>query len=124
MTGKQLQRLIIEEAQRAGWSVAHFPPVQTMNGWRVPVGADGKGWPDMMLVRDRLIAAEVKGAGDSLRPEQEQWLTRLRIASVETYVWTPEGWAAGSIQDVLHDRPAARPHVQTTLASLAGGGTK
>src|SRR5690606_644046 len=89
LSGRDLQKGIIELARRHGWIAAHFTAVRTEHGWRVPVAADGKGFPDLILVRDRLVAVEVKGDGDQLRPDQKRWLAALRISGVEAHVWTP-----------------------------------
>jgi len=104
LSGGPLQKEIIKQARLAGWIVAHFTAVRTEHGWRVPVAADGKGFPDLVLVRDRLIAAEVKGDGDSLRPDQRKWLAALRLAGVEAHVWTPALWLDGTIESVLASR--------------------
>lgn len=102
MTGKALQKGIIELARRRGWRVAHFPAVRDHTGyWRTAVAADGRGFPDLLLVRDRVVAAEVKGDGDRLRADQEQWITAFRLARVETYLWTPKDWSAGIIDEIL-----------------------
>lgn len=104
LAGRDLQKGIIELARRHGWIAAHFTAVRTDHGWRVPVAADGKGFPDLILVRDRLIAAEVKGDGDTLRPEQKRWHSALLIAGVEAHVWTPALWLDGTIESVLASR--------------------
>jgi hypothetical protein len=102
--GRELQRAIIDLAQRLGWRVATFPPVATERGWRTPAGANGKGWPDMVLVRDRVIVAEVKGDSDRLRPEQREWLSAFRMAGVPAHVWTPAEWASGEVENILRAR--------------------
>lgn len=104
IAGKALQKAIIDLAHRQGFLVAHFTAVKTEFGWRVPVAADGKGWPDLVLVRDRLIAAEIKGDGDSLSAEQKRWQAALGLAGVETYVWTPRSWLEGDVERVLTHR--------------------
>jgi hypothetical protein len=104
INGRNLQKSIIPLARLKGWRIAHFPPVKTDRGWRVPVGADGKGWPDLMLARDRVIAVEIKGDGDSLRPEQSEWLTAFRLAGIEAYVWRPRDWLDGTIDEILSSR--------------------
>ncbi len=68
------------------------------------MAADGKGFPDLVLVRDRLIAAEIKGDGDTLRAEQKRWHSALLLAGVETYVWTPRSWLDGEIEKILTRR--------------------
>lgn len=113
MTGRQLQGAIIELAHMYGWQVAHFPSmlVTGRSGrpfYATPLAADAKGFPDMVLVRrdDRVIFVEVKGHGDSLRPEQEVWLELLRSAGCETYVWTPKDLAGDEILNTLQERVA------------------
>jgi len=104
LRGRPLQKGIIDMARRLGWRVAHFPPVPTERGWRTPVAADGKGFPDLLMVRDRLIVAEVKGDTDRLRREQQTWLDSFRLAGVAAHVWTPEQWLSGEIESILRAR--------------------
>jgi hypothetical protein len=86
MTGAW-ESTVIDAARLFGWRVAHFRPALTKHGWRTPVAADGKGWPDLVLVRERVIYAELKSGSGRLTPEQEEWITRLRNAGQEVYVW-------------------------------------
>lgn len=79
----------------------------TERGWRTPVAADGKGFPDLVLVRDRIVVAEIKGS-DRVKPEQRAWLDAFRLAGTEAYVWTPETWAAGEVERILRLRAPAR----------------
>lgn len=108
LRGRPLQKGIIELAHRHGWRVAHFPPISTTrNGqtyWLTPVAADGKGWLDLCLVRDRIVFAEVKGDGDRLKPEQQLWMQTLTMAGAEVWVWTPTDWRTGVIDRVLSTR--------------------
>lgn len=105
MTGKDLQKGIIDTARRFGWRVAHFASIQGRNGiWRTPAAADGKGWPDLVLVRERVLFVEVKGTGDRLRPEQEAWHSALRIAGQEVFVWTLDHYTSGAVEELLRDR--------------------
>ena len=101
MTEAQFQRSVIELAQLNGWKVAHFRPAQNGKGaWRTPVAADGAGFPDLVLVRDRVIFAELKTNTGRVSPAQREWLDALtraganthKAASVETVVWRPEDW--------------------------------
>lgn len=103
MTGRELQKGVIEMARRLGWRVAHTPPVPSERGWRTAVAADGKGFPDLLLVRDRVIVAEIKGT-DRLSKEQAEWLSAFRMAGIMAYVWTPKEWKSGQIENVLRAR--------------------
>ena len=104
MTEAQFQRSVIELAQLNGWKVAHFRPAQNSKGaWRTPVAADGAGFPDLVLVRDRVIFAELKTDKGRVRPEQREWLDAIQTATtgdpppcdrtiIETRVWRPRDW--------------------------------
>lgn len=46
------------------------------------------GFPDLVLVRERVIFAEVKRVGERPRPSQMEWLNDLARAGAEVYVWT------------------------------------
>jgi len=105
VTGKDLQKAVIDLARTLGWKVAHFSAMQGRDGiWRTPVAADGKGFPDLMLVRDRTIVVEIKGDGDRLRPDQKDWMTAFRMAGTAAHVWTPGSWDSGEIERVLTAR--------------------
>lgn len=93
------QSTVVDYARTLGWMVAHFRPAMTSKGWRTPVTADGAGWPDLVLLRERLVVAELKGSSGQLRAEQRRWIEALRRAGVETYVWFPTCW--GEIEQVL-----------------------
>ena len=86
------QAAVIELAQMLGWKVAHFRAARTKSGWRTPVAADGAGWPDLVLVRDRVIFAECKTERGKLRPDQAEWVDALCEAGADVYVWRPSGW--------------------------------
>ena len=104
ISGQKLQKGIIDLAHRYGFIAAHFTAVKTDYGWRVPVSADGRGFPDLIMVRERLIAVEVKGDGDTLRPDQKRWQAALRMANVEYHVFTPAMWVDGTIEAILSRR--------------------
>lgn len=116
LRGKKLQKGIIDTARRLGWRVAHFPTIQDFRGtWRTPVAADGKGFPDLLLVRDRVIVREVKGDGDKLNPAQTLWLTAFRLAGADAGVWAPKHWLDGGIEDELRQR-LPRPDLRDGIA--------
>jgi len=61
VTGSELQDTIADMARLLGWKVFHVRPGQTAKGWRTPVEYDGKGWPDLCLVRDRSSGSSARG---------------------------------------------------------------
>ena len=97
---KDFLSTVIEFAQAHGWKVAHFRPAMTgrlrRDGkpvWVTPVQGDGKGFPDLVLVRtDRLIFAEVKAEKGRIVPNQERWLGALLTSGQQVYVWRPSNW--------------------------------
>jgi hypothetical protein len=101
LSGRVLQDSIVELANTLGWAAVHFRPGRTKDGWRTAVAYQGAGWPDLILVRERVVFVEVKGDGDRLRPEQWEWLHRLEDAAAEVYVWVPADWRCGEVEEVL-----------------------
>ena len=84
------QRDVIDLARTLGWRIAHFRPALTKHGWRTPVAADGAGFPDLILVRDRVIAAELKSRTGKTSAEQDAWLAAFAAAGAEAHVWRPD----------------------------------
>lgn len=87
-------KAVLGLAKLHGWCSAHFRPALTQTGkWVTAVQGDGKGFPDLVLVRGtRLIFAELKSAKGTVKPEQTQWLLRLGGAGAECYIWRPKDW--------------------------------
>jgi hypothetical protein len=87
---KDWQRDVIRLAQTLGWRVAHFRPAKTNQGWRTAVAADGAGFPDLCLVRDRIVFAELKTQKGRVTDDQREWIAALEVAGIEAYVWRPD----------------------------------
>jgi len=102
---KELQSAVIERAQARGWRVAHFRTVPVQHGSRIiyqtPVQADGAGFPDLCMVRDRVIWAELKSDTGRLEVAQQDWLFALSHADAECHLWWPRHWRDGTIEEVL-----------------------
>lgn len=92
MSEEQWSEQVIAYASLRSWLVAHFRPARTAHGWRTPVSADGKGFPDLVLVRDRAVLVELKSVKGTLTEEQARWLEALKRADVEHYLWRPTDW--------------------------------
>jgi hypothetical protein len=104
---RQWQRVVTDLAELYGWSWAHFRPAMTERGWRTPVsGPAGAGFPDLVLVRDRVVFAELKSQSGRLRAEQVLVHADLRAAGAELHVWRPSQLAL--VRDVL--RPVRDSH--------------
>ncbi len=100
MKGKDLQKGIIDLAHTYHWHVVHNPAVETKQGWRTALAADSKGFPDLLLFRDRVVAIEVKGDGDRMSSEQHDWKDRMINANVEHYVIKPADWPQ-AVKEIL-----------------------
>jgi len=99
---RDLQDQIIQLARLLRWRVAHFRPAMTAQGWRTPVQADGKGFPDLILLRgSRIVVVEVKRQLGTIDPDQELWLDAFRGVGAEVHVWRPSDMRSGSIQREL-----------------------
>lgn len=105
MLETDLQYAVIELAQLLRWRVAHFRPAMNARGeWRTPVAADGKGWPDLVLVRDRVMYRELKSARGTLSVDQQDWMHALKLAGQDVDVWRPNEWYDGTIERQLQAR--------------------
>lgn len=87
--GGEWEDTIIETAQMLGWKVMRIRPVfdGKRKRWVTGIAADGKGWPDLTLVRERIVVAELKAGSGQTSAEQRAWLERLAAAGCEAYVW-------------------------------------
>ena len=90
------QKDVIDLAHTLGWRVAHFRTALNKRGhYQTPVGADGKGFPDLCMARrGRVVFAELKSEKGVLSDEQKDWIAELEThvadrPSHEAYVWRP-----------------------------------
>lgn len=92
--GGSWEQTVVETAQMLGWKVLHIRPVfdGKRKRWVTGIAADGAGWPDLTLVRERIVCAELKSGDGRVRPDQRAWLERLAAAGVECYVWRDDDY--------------------------------
>jgi len=94
---------VLDLAARQGVKTAHFRKARAAdrNGksrFITPVQADGKGFPDLVLVgTDGVLYRELKAWSGRLSPEQEMWGECLTLAGASWKVWTPEHWFNGDV---------------------------
>lgn len=94
------QTRVTDLADLRGWRWAHFRPARTERGWRTPVsGPLGAGFPDLVLVRHRVLFVELKAERGRVTPEQRAVHIALRAAGAEVRVWRPVDWP--EVQEVL-----------------------
>lgn len=98
MTGKggSWEQTVIDTAHMFGWRVMHIRPVfdGRRKRWVTGIAADGKGWPDLTLVRERIVCAELKSGTGTTTSHQREWLADLARAGVECYVWRDTDYEA------------------------------
>ncbi len=107
MSEADLQASIIDLARTLGWTVLHIDDarreVVTQAGERRLVGdKNAAGLPDLIMLRERIVWAELKRERGRLRPTQQRILADLRRAGAEVYLWKPSDWPA--IQHTLTSR--------------------
>lgn len=90
----EFQKFVIDFAKARGWKVAHFRKVRVQRKggevyWETPVAADGKGFLDLELVRERIVKVELKVPPNTTTVEQKTWIDAYLKAGVEVYVWYP-----------------------------------
>lgn len=111
-TDEALRKQITELATMCGWDVFHFPampvkyPGQPLR-WMTPGRA---GFPDLLMLRERVLVVEVKGDTATARkakPHQRRILDAFRIAGCKAVTWTPKDWEDGTVAAELarHNRP-------------------
>ena len=79
MTEKQFQSEVLKWAKHYGWAVYH-----TYDSRRSPAG-----FPDLVLVRDRVLFRELKTEPGKVSPAQKIWATQLVKAGADFEVWRP-----------------------------------
>ncbi len=82
MSGEQQFQKVVEEiAKEKGWKTYHVP---YEDGRRPP------GFPDLVLVRDKVLFRELKTDTGELSASQRVWINQLRKAGANVEVWRPE----------------------------------
>lgn len=102
VTEGELQRATLDLARLLGWRIARFPMLN-LTADRKPrrLAYDTKGFPDALLVRDRLLAIEFKSETGRMSAEQDAWNDALVKAGVLVAVFRPRDWTSGVVEAVL-----------------------
>lgn len=79
---KDWQQQVIDLAQLLGWLYFHTYDSRRSSG----------GFPDLVLVRERVVFAELKSGSGRLTAAQHWWIASLSVAGAEVYVWQPSDW--------------------------------
>lgn len=89
MLEEELLRRVLLLARVNGWRSYHPRPGRTKDGWATPVQGDGKGFVDVVLVRERVLWIELKRESGRQSREQKEWAAALEEAGQEFYLWKP-----------------------------------
>lgn len=97
----EFQDAVAAYARTMGWLVMAIAPGLVREGRLVTnMRYDGAGWPDLTLIRDQVIFAELKGKGiRKLREDQVKWRDAIIRAGGDWRVWNPSDWKV--IEDAL-----------------------
>ncbi len=106
VTEKEWQQQVKDMASLMGFKRAYH----TFDSRR-----SSSGFPDLVLVRDRIVYVELKRETGKLSPAQTEWLVALVKARGEVYVARPHDFDA--LAEVLRWRP---PRTITSLDSELG----
>lgn len=82
MSEKVFQAKVVSLAKKLGYKVYH-----TYDSRR-----SEPGFPDLVLVRDKVIFAELKSETGRISRDQEDWIKSLTDAGSFAVVWRPTDW--------------------------------
>ena len=86
-TEKAFMAAVMQEAKRRGWRMYH-----THNSRK-----SAAGFPDLVLVRERVLWIELKTDAGTVAADQANWLEDLAAAGQDVHVWRPKDWP-----EILH----------------------
>ena len=104
MPERDLQSLVVSRATAHGWHVWHDNATNHRAACRqcgapVSQARNRKGLPDLLMVRDRVVWAELKTERGTCTPEQRAFLDQLQAAGQEVHVLRPSD--IGRLDDLL-----------------------
>ena len=82
MTESQFQQQIVDTARLLGWRCYH-----TFDSRR-----SAAGFPDLTLVRDRIVFLEIKTETGRISAEQADWIAAINAAGGTALVVRPSMW--------------------------------
>lgn len=90
LTERDFQATVEDLAARLGWHIFHVAQstIQLADGTRIG-DKKAKGFPDLVLVRERIIYRELKLDRSYLDQAQKAWQQWLEDAGADVGVWRP-----------------------------------
>jgi hypothetical protein len=95
MKEDELLTNVIQMAKWKGWGAYH------VRNSKAGVVQGDSGFPDLVLVRQRLMFVELKTELGDIRPEQHRWAEWLKIVGHTVRYWRPSDWLDGVIERAL-----------------------
>ncbi len=95
LTEEQLQNLILDTARSLGYTERYHPHDSRRSA---------AGFPDLVLghrEKGRVLFIEVKREDGIVTEPQNTWQDTLAWCDQEVYLFRPEHWESGEIQDIL-----------------------
>ena len=86
---REWQQTVVDYARAKKWSCFH--PFDSRHS--------AAGFPDLVLVRERIVFAELKREKGKVSAEQRDWQIAIMFAKGEYYLWRPSDW--GEVEQVL-----------------------
>lgn len=89
LSEKAFQAQVVALARLLGWTCYHTHDSRRSTA----------GFPDLVLVRERVVFVELKSESGRPTAEQSRWLDLLRQAGAQAYLWRPADWP--EIEEIL-----------------------
>jgi hypothetical protein len=80
LSEREWQRTVVDLARQLGWRLTYHTHDSRKSA---------HGFPDLVLVRERILYLELKSEGGKVSPAQQEWLDALNAADGEAYVIRP-----------------------------------
>ena len=98
------QQQVLDTAHENGWIAFHT---------QASIRSTGPGFPDLILIRERILYVELKAEIGQLAEHQEEWKIAIQNADGEYHLWRPSDW--DSVQQILQKDPAtSKPNIPDT----------
>jgi len=91
VTEKELLQAVRDLARLRNWLVYHTHDSRRSE----------PGFPDLVLVKDRVLFVELKSERGKPTPAQNEWHVALWQAGATLFVWRPSDWLDGTIEKEL-----------------------
>lgn len=112
LTEKEWQRQVVELAAQLGWKKTYHVYDSRRSH---------SGFPDLVLVRDRIVFAELKREKTRPTDDQIEWLDRMAAAGAEVYLWRPSDLDDAASVMAGRWRYVAQDILDTTEAHVGPG---